>query len=339
MANATLLVPGTGGTTFVDNTGKDIGYPVKMRLGIASKGLLDKPLEEFVELLSMEHRPGQLEPVKSSLKPGTSQRPGHVLQVAYNQVPDSANHFLYDWRCDLRYSAGQLLDFLQQRQPSNGRWNLICHSQGGLLVVLASKLMGGREEFSELVASATLVAPPLAGTMNSFAALLDGDSVGKAAASRFKAVVRTFPSLYQMLPAWPAVLDGDGNAVPEDQQLTRLGGWDGLSGIDEDLLSRVEPVQEALRDPLSHLKGDVRVAVVLARNRKTVVEVEGGPGGLEDGKRLTQKGDSLVPYQKTLSWIGDHIKPYVIAFKSGVNKHAFMLNDPAVMPVVLRQLV
>ena len=81
------------------------------------------------------------------------------------------------------------------------------------------------------------------------------------------------------------------------------------------------------------------MAVVLTRNRNTVVEIKRGPDGLEDGKRLTRKGDSLVPYQRTISWIGDHIKPFVIAFKSGVNKHAFMLNDPAVMPVVLRQLV
>ncbi len=339
MANSILLVPGTGGTTLMDNSGKDIGYPVKMRLGIATKGLLDKPLEEFVELLSMEHRAGQLEPAKTSLKPGTSLRPGHVLQVAYNQVPDSANHFLYDWRCDLRYSAYQLLDFLRQRRPPDGRWNLVGHSQGGLLIVLASKLMDDREAFSALVASATLVAPPLSGTMNSFAALLDGESAGKGAAPRFKQVLRTFPALYQMLPAWPAVREADGSPAPAGAQLTAPTGWDGLPGIDPELLARVAPVQDALRDPLSHMKGEIRAAVVLARNRSTEVEILRGPAGLEDGVRSAEKGDSLVPFNRTLSWIGDHIKPFVIAFKSGVNQHAFLLNDPAVLPVVRKQWV
>jgi pimeloyl-ACP methyl ester carboxylesterase len=257
--------------------------------------------------------------------------------VAYNQIPEQANHFLYDWRADLRYNAALLADFIEQRRPPEGRWNLIGHSQGGLLIALASKLFVDREAFSELVTSATLVGPPLAGTMNAFAALLDGENAGKEAASRFKAVLRTFPSLYQMLPAWPAVRDPEGEVAPPERQLTHPGGWDDLPGIDEDLLSRIEPVQEALRDPLSHMKGDVRATIVLARNRNTVVEIQRGVEGLEEGERLSQKGDSLVPYKRTLSWLGDHIKPFVRAFKSGVNQHAFMLNDPAVVPVVLAQ--
>jgi len=86
MANASILVPGTGGTTLMDNSGRDVGYPIKMRLGAASKGLLGLPAEAFRELLSMEHIPGQIAPAKTSLKPGTSLRPGHVLEVAYNQI-------------------------------------------------------------------------------------------------------------------------------------------------------------------------------------------------------------------------------------------------------------
>lgn len=340
MANSLLLVPGTGGTTLIDNSGKDIGYPVKMKIGIASRGLLGMPAEELTELLSMEHRPGRLAPSRTSLRTGTSLRPGHVLEVAYNQLPKRANHFLYDWRCDLRHNAALLLEFLQDRRPSGGgRWNLVGHSQGGLLIVLASKLLPATDGFQELVASATLVAPPLAGTMSSFAALLDGESAGKTAAPVFQFALRTFPSLYQMLPAWRAVLSSDGNPAPPELQLTSLQGWDGLPGMDEDLMSRLEPVQDALRDPLSHMKGNVKVAIVLARNRNTVVEVRRGLLGIEDGARAREKGDDLVPYKRTLSWAGDHIKPFVIAQKSGVLKHAFLLNDPAVIPLVTAQEV
>jgi pimeloyl-ACP methyl ester carboxylesterase len=157
MANMNLLVPGTGGITLMNNLGEDLGYPVKMQIGVLSAGLLGLRANELIDLLSMDHRPGQLAPAKTSLKPGTSIRPGHVLQVAYNQVPSSFSHFLYDWRADIRYSAGQLLDFLRERRPVAGRWNLVGHSQGGLLIVAASKLLSDRAAFAELVASVVLV--------------------------------------------------------------------------------------------------------------------------------------------------------------------------------------
>jgi hypothetical protein len=101
MANMNLLVPGTGGITLMNQLGEDLGYPVKMALGVLSDGLLGLSADELVALLSMDHRPGQLAPAKTSLAPGVSIRPGHALQVAYNQVPASFNHFLYDWRADI----------------------------------------------------------------------------------------------------------------------------------------------------------------------------------------------------------------------------------------------
>jgi hypothetical protein len=62
MPNAQLLVPGTGGITLMDNAGKDLGYPVKMRLGVLSARLAKLPSPDLLELLSMEHRPGQIAP-------------------------------------------------------------------------------------------------------------------------------------------------------------------------------------------------------------------------------------------------------------------------------------
>ena len=112
MANLNLLVPGTGGITLRDNNGKDVGWPVVMRLPNILRGLSGQSDQELLELISMEHRPGQFAPVKTSLRPGTSLSPGHVLRVAYNQVESGFNQFLYDWRTDLRYSARQLKDFI-----------------------------------------------------------------------------------------------------------------------------------------------------------------------------------------------------------------------------------
>jgi pimeloyl-ACP methyl ester carboxylesterase len=338
MPNANLLVAGTGGITFIDNAGKDIGYPVKMQLGVASKGLLGRSAAELIDLLSMEHIPGQIAPAKTSLLPGMSLRPGHVLLVAYNQVPSDFNHFLYDWRADIRYSAQQLLDFLQQRQPPNGRWNLVGHSQGGLLIVLASKLLQNRDDFEKLVASVTLVGTPLAGTVNSARAILKGDQMGDAASPAFKQIIRSWPSIHQMLPAWPSVLDGQGTELPAGEQLIQPGGWAVEGPISDDMLLRAREAQAMLRDPLGWMEGDIDVAAVMGRNRQTSLRVLRSETSLDADSLTKELGDTLVPHDRTIQWVGGHLGQFVKTFKSPCNVHSRLLNDPGVLTVVKQML-
>ena len=346
MPNSDLLVPGTAGITFVDNTGADIGYPIKMRLGTATDGLLGKSPAELEELLSMAHLPGQIAPHRTSLKPGTSLRPGHALKVAYNQIPKSFNHFLYDWRADMRHSARELLDFLRDRKPANGRWKIVGHSQGALLTVLASKMAAegddpldpaGRERFSEIVACVIMVGAPLAGTVNAARALIVGDGAGEAAAPVFKRILRTWPSLYQMAPAWRAVVDENGDDALDEHQLGRVTGWPHM-GVSDDMIERARIARLLLRDPLSHMRGSLRVALLFARNRNTGQKLERRAGHLNGEPVVEQKGDRLVPLDQTLTWIGEHIRPFVKAIDKNVNEHPFLLDDPGVLKLV-RQLL
>ena len=330
MPNANLLVPDTGGITLMDSQGNDLGYPVKMRIGVATRGLvagLSAP--ELIELLSMEHAPGQIAPVRTSLKPGTSVRPGHVLKVAYNQLQTDFNNFIYDWRADMRYSAGQLLDFLRERKPRDGRWNLVGHSQGGLLIILASKMLDGPEAFSELVASVTLVGSPIAGTLNAAKALIDGDNMGKEGSPAFRKIMRTWPSIYQMLPAWPAVLGEDGSPVPAERQLDQPGGWEGHEGVSEDLLARAREAHRLLRDPLGGMEGDISVAVLLGRNRRTARALRAG-SPITSEPVEQQLGDTLVPHDQTLQWIGGHFARYVITVPAPCNVHSMLCDDPGI---------
>lgn len=330
MADLNLLVPGTGGTTLVDNSGEDTGYPVRMRLGTASKGLLGLGAQEYLPLLSMEHRADQIAPVKTSLKPGVSLRPGHVLRVAYNQVDHGFNQFLYDWRSDIRHSARQLLDLLRERQSSDGgRWNLVGHSQGGLVIVTASRLLDDPEEFSTLVRRVALVGSPLAGTVNAAEALLLGEVAGESAAPHFQKIVRTFPALYQMLPQWPAMMDGAAPA-PEDRQLLSEGGWEGIDGIRADFLGRTRAVIPYFQSPLDHMKGDIRVGIFLMRNRNTAVELLTRAGGPTGEVHRREKGDTLTPFATTIGWLGERLRPFVVPPYRKGREHAFMLSDPAV---------
>ena len=345
MPNSNILVPGTAGITFVDNTNEDVGYPIKMRLGTATDGLLGKSPAELEKLLSMAHIPGQIAPHRTSLKVGTSLRPGHVLKVAYNQVPKSFNHFLYDWRADLRHSARQLLDFLRDRKPVNGRWNIVGHSQGALLIVLASKMAAerndpndpaSRERFSELAVTVTMVGAPLAGTVNAARALITGESAGEAAAPVFKRILRTWPALFQMAPAWPAVVDENQDDAPPEHQLGEVTGWPHMD-VSEDMMERARAVRMLLRDPLSHMR-NIQVAVLMARNRLTGLKLERRSGHLNGDPVVQQKSDRLVPFDQTLAWVGDHIRPFVNAFEKNVNEHPFLLNDPAIMKRVKQLL-
>lgn len=340
MANASLLIPGTGGITLIDNHGNDVGWPVLMRLKGIIRGVQGKSDDELRELMSMEHSPGQLAPRKTSLKPGISLSPGHVLRVAYNQIPSDFNDFLYDWRGDLRYSAEQLRDYIVQRQPTGGKWNLVGHSQGSLLIVLASKLMATPNEFANHVATATMVAGPLAGTLNAAQAMLVGDNAGARLAPVMRKVIRTWPAIYQMLPAWKSVRKDDGTPVADSRQLTETGGWPGLTDIQPDLLLRARQVQPLFLDPLSHMQG-VDARFYFANNRKTPSHIRRPASGPMDFNPVADEtGDTLVPYRETMVHEGGAaFGPSVTAFGSPVNEHAYMLNDPTVAPSMKQRLI
>lgn len=330
MPDSDLLVPGTGGITLMDNHGNDLGYPVKMRLGVLTRGFLaGLPAGELVELLSMHHEPGQIAPARSSLKPGVTIRPGHLLRVAYNQIPSTTNIFLYDWRADLRHSARELLNFMVERRPRDGRWNLAGHSQGGLLTILASKMCEDPQAFGRLVRSVTLVGAPVAGTVSSAVALISGDQMGQASAPSFQKIMRSWPALYHMIPAWPALVDTDGTPAPPDRQMTSMAAWEGTAGIVPDLLERAVEVQAMLRDPLSHMRGDVRVAALMGRNRPTAVELRAATP-LGAASVTNQLGDTLVPHDRTIEWVGGHFGQFVITYRSPCNVHSMLCDDPAI---------
>jgi pimeloyl-ACP methyl ester carboxylesterase len=336
MANSNLLVPGTGGVTLIDNHGNDVGWPVLMRLKGVIRGIQGRSNDELTELLGMEHRPGQLAPAKTSLKPGVSLLPGHVLRVAYNQLEDM-NRFRYDWRADMRWTASQLLDFIRERQPADGRWNLVGHSQGGLLIILASKLLDAEDEFSRYVATATLVGSPIAGTLNAANGMLEGDNAGKRLAPAVRATMRTWPAIYQMLPAWPAVVDGGRQPVAAAEQLTQPGGWPGVTGIQADLLERARAAQALLRDPFTHMRG-VDVRLYLAGNRNTISAIrrpKSGPLKWKEAGSTT--GDTLVPYDVTMRQMGEACWPHVTKFAAPCEPHAYLCNDATMIGQLRRR--
>ena len=339
MADRTLLVPGTQATNLLDQDGDRVYNAIRVNVGLVKKDLGKDPTA-WVRILSMEHAPGQLAPVRTSLQPGTEVRTGSVLRTPYEAFPRSYKPWPYDWRCDLRHNAERLLELLEQEKPSDGRWNLVGHSQGGLVIVAASKILDDPVRFDSLVARVVLLGTPLAGTMRAADALCFGsEELGKDERAFARALGRTWPALYQMLPSWDAILGPTDQPLPATEQLLELGGWPEPEGVTADLLQRAKELQALLRDPFARF-GSTRAVAIMTSNKPTkltmvrVVTAGGESFEAEDH----QGGDSLVPFEQTRSWGGAALDPFVVHVPGNVRAHAFLGIDEEIAAFIDRFL-
>ena len=305
MPDRTLLVPGTQATSLADQHGTIVYNAVRVSVGLHKDDLGGRPPSEWEALLSMEHRPGLWPPTRTSLDPATELHPASVVRTPYDRLWSVVEPWPYDWRDDLRHNALRLLRHLEAERPQGGRWNLIGHSQGALVIVLASKLTARVDDFSRLVARVILVGAPLAGTMRATEALLWGSQgLGKDKALIARALGRTWPSLYQMLPSWRAVVANErGTPAPDEQQLTVPGGWPGEwgVGIQVDLLQRARETQALLHGPFSQFGSGVITLAFQGKKQQTPVTVIHRKNQYPAKRKMkSEPGDSLVPSKKTL---------------------------------------
>jgi pimeloyl-ACP methyl ester carboxylesterase len=337
MADRTLLVPGTQATNLLDQDGGRVYNVVRVNIGLTKKDLGKDPTA-WVKLLSMEHVPGHLAPVRTSLRQGTRIRTGSVLRTPYEAFPGSYKPWPYDWRCDLRHNAALLLERLERDRPADGRWNLVGHSQGGLIIVAASKILDDPARFESLVARVALLGTPLAGTMRAADALVFGsEDLGKNDQAFARALARTWPALYQMLPSWDAILDSTDRPLPATEQLLEPGGWPEPEGVTPDLRQRAKELQAMLRDPFSRC-GSTRAVAIMTSNKPTKVTMNRVPtagGDVFEGEGF-EGGDSLVPFDRTRSWGGAAFDAFVVHVPGNVRAHAFLGIDEEIADFIDR---
>lgn len=349
MADRTILVPGTQATTLRDQNGTTVYNAVRVSLGLQKKSLGGRPPEEWQALLSLEHEFGKLEPTRTSLLPDTEIGPGPVVMAPYDRLPGPLATFPYDWRLDMRLNAQRLLDHLRADKPTNGRWNLIGHSQGGIVIVLASHYTADLEEFSRLVARVVLVGCPIAGTQRALEALVVGrgdfgDEPFLYDAAR--GMAQTWPALYQMLPAWDSVHDPDGDPLPESKQFTSIGGYPGIwkGGMSENLLQRARDTHILMERPLSRFGGGVATLIVqgekqptptwVTRDGSTLTTTGNKPGSRPELAFGATKGDTLVPSEKTVDWAGRLYGGRTLRLGGKVKAHAFLCDGKFVVKKV-----
>lgn len=330
MPNPVILLPGTQATTLRDGGGRVVYNAVKMSLPLVAKSLGGYPKAEWVALMGLEYAPGELRPRRTSLLPGTEILADRVVASPYQPLPAAWERWPYDWRLDIRDNALALLGDLRARAArGEGRATLVTHSQGGLIAIVASKL-AAPGEFAGLVSRAFLVAPPLAGTMRAAEALaLGSPSLGKPDQPLALAMARSWPAIYQMLPAWPCVVDAAGTPLPAEQQLLEGGGWPARPGeppVPDDMLQRGRDAQALLRDPLAGFEG-VEVAVVLGTDQETPLSLVRDGGAFTGMRSERRAGDGLVPYIRTLEHGDAAFRQTVVPFGAGIRPHAELCSD------------
>jgi len=345
-----LLVPGTGGCRLMLD-GEDLGWPgyplvdawTAGATGIGS-GLFDlsRSPEELVEILSMEHGdPESTAPTRLTLRNGSKLVPGPVIGRAYNQFREF-DGFSYDWRGDVRHSASQLLDHLRAEKPANGRWRILAHSLGGLVTIAASKLCATRDgnddrAFSKLVSRVSLLATPLLGTVRAAKALISGADLQPPFAEHFRTIVLTWPSIHQMLPAWPGCvrLQTNGSTTPAPYNLMDDNPW--MGALSADMLRRAREARQLFREPLACMNEvETQILLATAFDTPNALLLRAGRLLLHDS---VERGDGLVPEQTTHKNCGDAERAVMHSFQRPTSRHFIIANDPIVVARVMAFLV
>lgn len=149
-----------------------------------------------------------------------------LLEVASRLDPDAVRVFDYDWRLSNRYTARRLAgavatwlgEWREWTGDRDARVCFVCHSMGGLVVRYYLDVLGGREIARRMVTLGT----PFSGSVKAVRALT-GDAFAALpfVGDRITELVRSFPSIGQLLPAYRCVDTGDepttlaGHPVPD----------------------------------------------------------------------------------------------------------------------------
>ncbi|MEU4428667.1 hypothetical protein AB0F81_49330 [Actinoplanes sp. NPDC024001] len=159
--------------------------------------------------------PGIWTPVK-----GYDRLIGRLRSLGYREPTDDATPgnlilFPYDWRLSNRYNARRLATVIE---PALHRWReqggrfadaqavLVCHSMGGLIARWYVEHCGGAETTRKVVTFGT----PYRGAAKALEQLVNGVRRGVGPIGLdLTALVRSMPSMYQLLPEY-ACLEHDG---------------------------------------------------------------------------------------------------------------------------------
>ena len=128
------------------------------------------------------------------------------LDTTHPGEPGNFHHFPYDWRLDNRDAAARLRAFVDEKlgwwreatENDEARVIFLAHSMGGLVARHYLEVLGGWDRCRMLISFGT----PYRGSVEALKLLAAGVRRGGV---NLTDVVRSFPSVYQLLPIYPVV--------------------------------------------------------------------------------------------------------------------------------------
>jgi len=231
--------------------------------------------------------------------------PNLVKQDQYNRLVDflveelsyqpgqNLLEFPYDWRQDLRVSAGKLSEAVGRwrEEQGHGRVTIIGHSLGCMVSRYFADALDGQEHVERLI----LMGGPLRGVPKMLLGLLMGKGLLPFGllGDRLRTVIATFPSCYQVLPTYPCVFTDDGTPI----DLGSDASWV-LEGY-QDVWRLIRPFWQGLQSTSS-----VPVLSVFGYGMPTVtrLSVERDRSGRWRDIRFEQeeRGDAAVPEESAV---------------------------------------
>jgi pimeloyl-ACP methyl ester carboxylesterase len=242
MKDVVVLLPGITGSV-LQKDGKDVWAFTK---GAAFRALVS--LGESVQDLALDGDDPDLDDLgdgvtAARLMPDIHLIPGlwkidgygkiaETLLEYFDLVPEQNYfEFPYDWRRDCRPAARALArrshDWLAAWRERSGNTDakliLVAHSLGGLVARHFLELLDGWKETRALVTFGT----PYRGALNAVDSLVHGvrKTLGPITLIDLSALIRSFTSVYQLLPIYPCFDPGDG-------RLARIAETTGIPNID-----------------------------------------------------------------------------------------------------------
>lgn len=282
--------------------------------------------------------------------PGLTKNDGYTaiarrIQNEFDVTPgENYFEFPYDWRRDNRVAARQLEKFINQHLPQwrdasgakNAKVILISHSMGGLISRYYLEVLGGWQKCRALITFGT----PYRGSINALNYLANGY---KQLFVDLTDVMRSFTSVYQLLPIYKIVKVGDQyQRVAETDNIPNL-----LKNKAEAALKFHRQIEEAQEINVKDEQDQNKFLIIpyVGTKQKTyqsalLLDEElkiswGVPPEIGDEG---DSGDGTVPRVSATPIefdINQKLKPYIRYF---AEKHSTLQNNDSVLDDLIEQL-
>ena len=242
---------------------------------------------------------------------------------------DQVIAFPYDWRLSNRMSGARLARFLDEQvtrwRNKNGRKDLravlICHSMGGLVARWCTE----QEYGDELVSRTITIGTPYKGAGMALEVLANGVRLPRHIGPRFDTLVRSLPSVRELLPTYACVRSG-GTLKHLDQVDVLPAAWvsDGLD-FHAKLAAAVNTRAPSRTDTLDAFRGGLQPTLTTASlSTDGTLTAHESSDGTEGGR--DDRGDGTVPRDSATppEWVNP------AHAKAVAQRHASMQLAPSV---------